>query len=178
VESVRELASGLRARLPAASWARPESWHLTLLFLGDVEPMAAQRLTGDCVGIAAASSAAELESDRATVFPPRGRPRVLGIGFSPGQGLEVIGALARDLSAAARRAGLEIERREFHAHVTLARLRDCWRNRDVEDFRTAVSAWRFPPYPARELVMFESRRHPSGAVHTARGRWILGGAPA
>jgi 2'-5' RNA ligase len=176
VESAGALASKLRASLPAASWTRPEGWHLTLVFLGDVALGQAEKISEACAGIAGAASSGELRADHATVFPPRGRARVLGIGFAAGSALEAVGELARALAAAARHAGVEVERREYHAHVTLARLRHCWPDRDVEDFRTAVAAWSFPPYPARELVLFESRLLPSGAVHTARGRWSLGPA--
>jgi 2'-5' RNA ligase len=178
VESARRLVADLRGRSPQASWTRPESWHLTLLFLGEIEPSAVERLVAEGSALASSCPASELRADHATVFPPRGRARVLGIGFAAGAPLAAIGELARSLAAAARRVDLEVERREFHAHVTLARLRDCWPDRDVEDFRTAVAAWSFPPYPARELVLFESKLHPTGAVHTARGRWPLGGAAA
>jgi 2'-5' RNA ligase len=173
IASVRELVSGIRSRSPEASWTRPESWHLTLVFLGDVTPSQAQRLSADCAEIAGRTESGDLLAGEAAIFPPRGSARVLGIGFSPGPGLSAIEGLARGASSAARRVGVEISRRPFHAHVTLARLRHCWPDRDVEDFRDAVAAWSFPALPARELVLFESRLDPSGAVHTPRGRWAL-----
>jgi 2'-5' RNA ligase len=37
VDSARGLVETLRKDLPRASWTRAESWHVTLLFLGDVD---------------------------------------------------------------------------------------------------------------------------------------------
>ena len=40
-ESARGLVAGLQPRLPPASWTRPEAWHLTLKFLGEIPADAA-----------------------------------------------------------------------------------------------------------------------------------------
>ena len=66
----------------------------------------------------------------------------------------------------ARKGGVEPERRPFRPHVTLARLRDPWPAAAVAAFRAAVDGAALPPYRCGAGVLYASRLHPSGAVHT------------
>lgn len=176
VEGVGRLAARLRNSLPKASWTRPEAWHLTLKFLGEIESRAAGRLADDLAPIAAEAAAVRLEKGGAVVFPPRGRPRVLGLGFAPSDGVAALESFAAAVEEASRRAGLAREERPFHPHLTLARLRDPWTAAAVEEFRREVDGWELPPWDARSCVLYESRLEPSGAVHTPLRTLAFAGA--
>jgi RNA 2',3'-cyclic 3'-phosphodiesterase len=162
---VEERVRGLRPSLPSASWTRPESWHLTLRFFREISAEAAQRCADEtfrAVGV----SAAELPTGGSVVFPPRGRPRVLGLGFAPSSGVSTLEVLAAQAEAAARRVGAEPEGRVYHPHVTLARIRSPWPHGAVERFRREVDGWELPSFHVGAIVLYESRVGPSGAVHT------------
>jgi RNA 2',3'-cyclic 3'-phosphodiesterase len=177
VESARGLLDRLRSSLPRASWTRESSWHLTLKFLGEVRRDA---LTGFAAAIgqkAIDTVAGELESDGGVVFPPNGPARVLGVGFVDSGALSRVVELARAAELEARRLGVPPENRDFHPHVTFARVRQPWRREEVEEYRRAIAAWRFPPWQARSCVLYESRLTSEGAVHTAVGEWSLAGGP-
>ena len=161
-----ELASRLRRDLPRASWARPEAWHLTLKFLGEVSEDDAGRLAGELAPLAESLHAGSLPSGGALVLPPRGRPRVLAAGFAASDAGAALEELARRADEAAARLGVEPERRPFRPHVTLARLRDPWPAAAVADFRSAIDAARLPPFRCGACVLYSSRLDPSGAVHT------------
>lgn len=176
VEGAGRLAGKLRGSLPKASWTRPEAWHLTLKFLGEVEAEAAERLADDVASIAGEAAAMRLEKGGAVVFPPRGRPRVLGLGFVPSPGVAALESFAAAVEAAARRAGLPADERPFHPHLTLARLRDPWTAAAVEEFRRDVDGWELAPWDARSCVLYESRLEPSGAVHTPLRALAFAGA--
>jgi 2'-5' RNA ligase len=105
------------------------------------------------------------------VFPPHGRPRVAGVGFAAGSGVDALSAVARIAERAARAIGCEPEDRPYRPHVTLARLREPWGRGAVEAFRQAAAAWPFPEWRVRSIVLFRSRLHPSGAVHTPLREW-------
>ncbi len=177
VESARGLVARLRESSPETSWTRPTSWHLTLKFLGDISREQA-RTFAEAVGPEATGTApGEIQSGQAIIFPPRGPARVLGAGFAASEALEGIAHLALEAEQVARRLGLLEERREFHAHVTLARLRRPWPREAVESFRREVEGWRFPPWLVRSCVLFESRLNPNGAIHTPIEEWSFRGAP-
>jgi len=175
-EGVGRLAERLKASLPRASWTRPEAWHLTLKFLGEIEPAAAERLADDLAVIAGGAGAMVLESGDAVVFPSRGRPRVLGVGFAPSAGLAALESVAAQAEMAVRRAGLPPEDRPFHPHLTLARLREPWPTSALEEFRREIAAWMPPPWHARSCVLYESRLAPSGAIHTPVRTLAFGGS--
>lgn len=177
VESARRLVGRLTPALPRASWTRPESWHITLKFLGDIPAEAAERFADAIDDCATAVPGGDLSGGGATLFPPRGRPRVLGIGFAPGSSaLAPLADLAREAETLGRRVGARAEDRPFRPHVTLGRVREPWPAAAIGAFRREADAWVFPEWPVRSCVLYESRLHPSGAIHTPLHAWTL--APA
>ena len=177
VDSARGLVERLRAALPRASWTRPESWHLTLEFLGEIDADAVRRYSEDIEPAAFETVPGEIQARPAVVFPDERRPRVVGIGFAPSAGVESLTRLAVAGREAAVRLGVTSEARRFHPHVTFARLREPWSAAAIEDYRREVEAWRFPAWHARSCVLFESRLDPAGAVHTPLREWTFQGGP-
>jgi RNA 2',3'-cyclic 3'-phosphodiesterase len=177
VESARRLVGQLREKLPRASWTRPESWHLTLHFLGEVAEDAVARFAAEIEPVAMETVPGDLIARPATVFPDRGRPRVVGVGFEPSPGLESVSSLAARGAEIAARLGLRTEDRAFHPHVTFARLREPWPRPAVDDYAREVEAWAFPAWNARSCVLFQSLLEPSGAVHTPLHEWTFQGGP-
>jgi 2'-5' RNA ligase len=108
--SAREFAARWRPRLPPATWTKPESWHLTLRFLGEIDDAAAARF-GDAIGAAPRVPEAALAPGGPVVFPPHGRPRVVGVGFAPGAGVDALAETARTAERAARAIGSAPEER-------------------------------------------------------------------
>ncbi len=171
IESARVLLRDLPARFPRASWTRPESWHLTIRFLGEISEEAAGRFTAGIEPAVSRLAARELAAEGPVLFPPRGRPRTVAVGFDPAAGVEALGEIARAAEAAARTIGCEPETRPHRPHVTLARLRDPWPAAAVEELSRTIGAWRFPAWRVRSVVLFRSRLDAAGAVHTPMREW-------
>jgi 2'-5' RNA ligase len=168
----------LEPALPHASWTRPQAWHLTLKFLGEIDENAAARFSAAIEDAAAAASEGDVASGGGVVLPPRGRPRVLGVGFAPGAGFESLARLAAKAELAAVRIGVAPDGRPFHPHVTLARLRDPWPAAAVGAFRNEADRWVFPAWRVRSCVLYRSRLDPSGAVHTPLREWRMSAGAA
>ena len=175
VASVRELEGRLKVSLPRASWTRPEAWHLTLKFLGEIDQTAADRFAAAIDEVQASlAGAGALASAGSLVLPARGRPRVLAVGFAPSPALESLATLARAAEQGGRRIGVPPEDRAFRPHLTLARLREPWLAHAIEAFRKETDAWPFPPWRLRSCALFQSRLAPAGAVHTPLREWTFG----
>jgi RNA 2',3'-cyclic 3'-phosphodiesterase len=170
-ESARALLAGLRPRLPDASWTRPESWHVTLRFLGGIERRRLGFFSETISREAARLPGAHLSVAGPIVLPLRGPARVLGLELRCS--CEVVVLLARAAEAAAREAGLEPEKRPFRPHVTLARVRRPWPSGAIALFRDGAGAWTFPRWPLRSCALFESELLPGCAVHTRLAEWAL-----
>ena len=177
VESARGLLARLEPALPRASWTKPSGWHLTLKFFERISPETVTAFRAAIGPVAAALVPGEMLTGVAVVFPARGPARVLGVGVAPSPALDEVSRLAREAQARARALGLPEEKRAFHPHVTLARLRNPWPDEAVENFRRQVGAWSFPAWQARASVLYESRLLPEGAVHTPIEEWSFVGGP-
>jgi 2'-5' RNA ligase len=108
---------------PPWRWVGPENWHLTLKFLGETRPERLDALVTSLASAAARHPAFDLALGAFGGFPNLRSPRVLD--FNVEGGHAPLEALARDIDAAVERAtGLPLETRRFHAHATLARVKD------------------------------------------------------
>ena len=111
---LRELQSGV----PGARWSLTEQIHLTLRFIGDVDGRKLDLISENLRSLDFEPFMLELEGTG--YFPSSGPARVLWAGVLPcNELMDLQSQLERRLVEA---AGLERERRNFHPHVTLARL--------------------------------------------------------
>jgi 2'-5' RNA ligase len=176
VERARALVERVRRSSPPASWTRPESWHLTLKFLGEVSEETAQAFGRAIDPAVAAAPSGSLVSGGALLLPGRGRPRVLGVGFAEDSGgFATLADVASAAERASRGLGGEAETRAFRPHVTLARVRAPWPREAVERYAREADAWSFPDWPVQRCVLYQSRLAPTGAVHTPLREWALAG---
>jgi len=169
---IGERAARLRSRLPAARWVRPENLHLTLAFLGSVEP---GRLAGLSAAVAPAFTRSEplaLAVEGGGTFPPERPARVAWVGVEGGPALA---ALQREVSAAASKAlGLAPETRPFPPHLTLARPRRPWNRRAADDLARTFEGRLGELFPVEEGVLYKSDLGPGGSRYTALERYPLG----
>jgi RNA 2',3'-cyclic 3'-phosphodiesterase len=145
----------LEPLLPGARLAPPGGWHLTLAFLGQVQPEMADEVVR--VGEAAATGVgpARLRLEGAGTFPESGRKaRVLWIGI--GGDTEILVRLAAALSSACQAAGLRSEDRPLAPHLTLARFSTPAPVPQEALGLVAAAAAESEPWEARELACFRS----------------------
>ena len=124
--AVKEHAAGLIKELKSAGadvkWVAPENLHLTLQFLGEVEPERQPGLEAALARACAGRPVLELAVTGCGAFPGIKKPRVIWLGLA-GM-IEELAALAEAMQAANQPLGFEPEARAFKAHLTLGRLRE------------------------------------------------------
>ena len=167
-EDQREALDDLCEELPEARWTAFDQLHLTLAFLGEVNGAKALDLDEELAAIRAQRF--ELTLRGVGFFPPRGEPRILWAGFERSDPLAI---LQRQVARAAERAGCEIERRKFHPHVTLARLRDA-PPEAVVPWLAARALFRGEPFEVRSFCLFSSVLGRDGATHSLEREYELG----
>lgn len=96
--------------------AHPLDWHLTLIFLGELEPERLACIDAEVGAAATRAASFELQLDRIGHFA---RSQVLWCG--PSCTPEPLGRLVADLQARLAGCGIEPERRPYRPHLTLAR---------------------------------------------------------
>lgn len=116
------VSAELRGQTRGLAWVRADNLHLTLRFLGEIEPMMLEPAREAVAAAAATIPPFTVSFGGLGGFPSGRPPRVLWAGVTAGgEGLET---LYDALEAALVARGMPGESRPFHPHVTLARVRD------------------------------------------------------
>ena len=117
-EKIHRSARILRDRDYPVAWVKPDLFHLTLKFLGEVRPKSMPGIEEVLTRIAGATEAFPMEIGGFGAFPTIRRPRVIWVGVEPSPALR---CLKQDLEWALSELGFDRETRAFHPHFTLAR---------------------------------------------------------
>lgn len=167
-----EIAQPLRAIDARVSWVRPENFHITVKFLGEVEPSAAEALMALGAQIAKKFPKTEIVFDTLGAFPNTQRPRVLWIGSR--QAPQAIFDLHAHLEGELIKMGFEVER-HFAPHVTVGRVKD---EHTVRVGQLSQILAQIKPFacraPITHLTLMESKLAPGGAIYTPVATWELG----
>jgi 2'-5' RNA ligase len=158
-----------RGHTPGLRWADPDEWHLTLVFLGEVDGALLPAL-GDALGREARGHRPfHITAEGWGAFPgDLRRASVLWAGL--GGDTASLHALADGLRAAAAEVGVPVENRPYVPHVTVARSRPA---RDLTGTADALGALPGRRWPVREVRLVESRPEREDRYRTVR-TWRLG----
>ncbi len=169
VSEVLAAVEELRGEAPHLRWTRPEQWHLTLAFLGEVpderRPELDERL----------ARAASRHPPLTLRFSGGGRfgSRLL---FTRVDGdREPLTRLAASVTAAARRSRIPVDDRPYRPHLTLARSRG---SEDLRPVAARLEPFTGVPWTAGRLDLVESRlgKGPGGTADYAPvSSWPLAG---
>jgi 2'-5' RNA ligase len=100
-------------------WVPADSWHVTLVFLGEVSERSLGTLVDAVTPLLERTPRMQLALTHLGWFPSAMKPRLLVLHAEPCAPLM---QLHSDLAAELRREGFHSERREYRPHLTLARL--------------------------------------------------------
>jgi 2'-5' RNA ligase len=155
-----------RAGAERVRFVRAENLHVTLCFLGEVDPALAHDAAARARTETTALAPFALALGALRAFPSPRRPRVVALELEPEAPLA---ALAAAVARGAAGAGLALEERAFRAHLTLGRIGD-GRFPEAGGIDAAPA-----PMTVREAVLFQSRLGRDGSRYTPLERIALGG---
>ena len=145
----------------------PEQIHLTLHFLGNVEPARVDSIAEALAPIAARHGKFELRASGVSAFGETHRPKVLWAGFGPA-GLDQLNALRQGTGEALRGAGFEIDN-EFAPHLTLGRVRRPLRSEGRRALQQWYAKWtnaEFGALPVEAMHLMRSQLGTGPAQHS------------
>jgi 2'-5' RNA ligase len=168
---IRQL-TGLRARLERPGdglrWPSPESWHITLQFLGATSEAQFSCVVERLHSVVAEPVSIHLEGlgrfDRAGVF-------FLGVDTTP-----ALTSLQQHVTLATSFCGFKPEDRPYHPHITLARNKG--KSNGIRNLKPQIEALagfasNFSAFTASEFLLYESILGPSGSRYEVRARFPL-----
>jgi 2'-5' RNA ligase len=175
IEISRKLGDGIREfreRVPDAKWVRPENFHFTLRFLGDL-PEERLDLLMRCVAESVRGDAPfQLTLTGLGAFPSARKPRVLWVGTDAGG--ERLSLLARAVETRLRAERFGKADKRFSPHLTIAR----WRRPpwdDAVEKLIETAALEAGPFPVAAVRVMESKLRPQGPEYITRAECPLEG---
>jgi len=108
-----------RERIPRVNWTAPRNFHLTLRFLGNIDPALVEPLAGLLTDVVAARGPLGGRLEEVGAFPGDHRPRVLWVGVEN----PILAEVAESLELRLAEYGFPRERRPWRSHITLGRIR-------------------------------------------------------
>ena len=148
-------------------WSTPESWHVTLQFLGNTSDTQYECVVARLRELHAAPVPIEMDElgyfDRAGIF-------FAGVALTP----ELL-TLQQRVTASTVPCGIAPEDRPYGPHITLARSKG---RRDAKGLEALKTKIRHPPkfnrFVAQEFLLYESFTRPTGSHYETRARFRLG----
>ena len=167
-DTIRDQLPRICAGLPGARWVPPENLHLTLRFIGELDPNDILDIDDALSHISA--DAFEIRLDTIGFFGKGRAIRALWIKTARSPELAVLHA---NVESAMVRAGCAPENRKFLPHVTLARFRRAQSDL-VERFVADHLMFKLDPFPVQALTLYSSLLSHAGATYTSEAKYPLG----
>lgn len=165
-ETLERLTLRLRTKDDGLRWSTPDQWHVTLVFLGEVEDAARAALVRELKSVR--RPALTLRMGRLGVFERS------GILYAEVEVTQELLQLYEAVAAVVRRSGVEIEERPYRAHITLARAKNREGKKAIGRLRRAAEQQRLrASWRAEEFLLYESQLSPSGSRYVVRERFGL-----
>lgn len=170
LDELEAAVAPLRPTRPDLRWTSPESWHVTLAFLGEVDDGVLDKLTARLERAAARHDGLLLSAGGAGAFPTAPRARVLWTRLRGDQ--DALRIIAASVAKAARSAGAPPpdERRRFRPHITLARSRE---PADVTPLVSELADYSGTEWTADRVHLIRSHLVPQ-TWYESIGDWPLG----
>ncbi|MCS7020462.1 MAG: RNA 2',3'-cyclic phosphodiesterase [Gemmataceae bacterium] len=169
-QTLAQVASGVK-------WTSPDTLHITLLFLGDVDDRLLPEVCRHVQAAAQTVSPFSFSVAGLGAFPTLHHPKILWAGIQ--QGAEQLQALHAVIAGRLVPVGLyRPEERPYTPHLTLGRLRpDTPRGQLVRELQKRIN-WEAGLTQVQEVVVFASVLDRQGPLHTPMFRASLAPQPA
>lgn len=174
--SLATCAQRLRQAGLSASWVKDANLHITLKFLGPLEPASVELLIRNLAPQFRQLSAFNFSLAGPGLFPERGRPRVLWAGVQNGSGeLTKCHEIAED---AARHLTLKQEHKTFSPHITLGRFRKANARQALESILRDFNDLSAGAMHVSHVSLFSSELNAGGSVYRVLERFPLQESPS
>jgi 2'-5' RNA ligase len=176
-----DAASGLAAQLPDIRWSRrAENLHVTLKFLGQVDPGKLARFAQELAAALRAIPGFDIRLRGFGAFPSPRDAQVIWVGVDdPAHRLGQVAAITEEVAARTAVAAGDplLGKRPFRAHVTVGRLpRRTRRSVDAAAALAPVAEQAFGRVTVSEVHVYESITGGEASTYVLRGTATLEGA--
>jgi RNA 2',3'-cyclic 3'-phosphodiesterase len=164
--------------LQGLNWVDPFDTHITLKFLGDLPIPQLPSILDALDSVAERWEPFTIKLGSLGAFPNVQAPSVLWLGLEEGE--KPLTHLYNAIEVALKKIGIRPERRDFHPHLTLARVPRSWtseQQRAAGDLVGPTPVPDIPPFQVEAVALMRSLLTPEGAHYMRLGNARFGAAP-
>ena len=152
-------------------WVKPLNLHVTIKFLGDIDPSDMESLGRILPDTVAIQPMFDLLFQGMGIFPNIRRPRIIWAGIA-GQ-THILRSIWKSVENALVPLGFAAEKRPYREHLTIGRVKTMDQGRLVTALQTHQD-FVSKSFSVKRLVMFKSELHMHGPVYTKLWEMPLG----
>jgi RNA 2',3'-cyclic 3'-phosphodiesterase len=174
LQKLGEVLRPLARTVPEARWVRPDSFHLTLQFLGEVPDAQVPNIGAVLARVAQRHPAHRLKVRGSGVFGPLERPKVLWAGVTGA--LETLESLQKELVRELGLLGFAPDFEVFSPHITLARAKHPRGDPALARCAQSLAQMDFGELWVGEVTLFANQTHMEAMNYVPLAAHALGGA--
>lgn len=177
-EDILQAVSNLQEKLKfeitgKISWTRPQGNHITLKFFGNIDKDDIKNICAVVEKQVVLVPTLSLTIEKMGVFPDARRPRVLWLGATGD--VEKLAALQIRMEGDFEGIGIPRENHHFRTHLTLGRIKIPREVTGISEMLNKYSAFTVGEFSCRELILFQSKLMPQGAIYTKLEKFSFSG---
>ena len=161
LQNLEEAQKNFKRFARDAKWVQVHSIHLTLKFLGYVDPSKIQDIRQALAAVSQRFPPLKISVKGCGFFPNSRKPSIFWAGIESKEIVSIQQALESELA----NLGFEAEERTFNPHLTLARFRDPHGLMPLVEEANQFQNTTFGEFIANSFILFESILHREGAEH-------------
>ena len=162
-QKIKDLIAEIKKTGVNAKLVEPENIHITLKFLGDTNTA----LVNDIEKIIKEStdkiSPFEIKLRNVGVFPNTNYIKVFWIGV---ENTEILGKISKEIDRKLSELDFEKERREFSAHLTIARIKSAKNKEKILQLIKKYNGVEFQNVPVDRIILKKSQLTQKGPIYT------------
>ncbi|MDW7730306.1 MAG: RNA 2',3'-cyclic phosphodiesterase [Bacillota bacterium] len=157
------LQNELKHQLSGVRWVKGDGLHLTLKFIGETDDSNIDLIKNVIDKAARSFKPFELDFSGSGVFPSTARARVIWVAVKKGYSIST--DLADKLDSDLAGIGIKPEKRSYHPHLTLGRIRQPIDEKVIKDMLDATDTFITSPALIEGVTLFESILTRQGAQY-------------
>lgn len=154
------------------TWVHPDLLHITMKFLGDIDDILVPDILEVMRNTAVQYKPFEIIIQKLGTFPEHRSPNIVWVGLD--EPIPTVQRLGRNLDESLSKLGISREDKEFHAHITIARIKQrqpkCNWPQLVAEYQNTV----WGRVNVKSFILFQSTLLPKGPIYTPLGEVALG----
>lgn len=165
LKRIEEVQKDLKSSNADIKWVNPENIHLTVKFFGNIDESKIEPIVKSVEKIIGSYSSFYIRLKGVGSFPNLKTPKVIWIGVLDEKG--ILSQFQDQLEKAFKTLGFEAERRSFHPHLTLGRMKSFKEKEGLLKRMEKFKEDDFGEFKVEKVVLFKSDLTRQGPIYTA-----------